>query len=124
MVGSKIALGTLMTFRARFATLFLSALAMAWAQPKAHSKTGVDWPIYGGSPEGTRYSPLKQINRSNVSRLHVAWSYDVSAGAGRGGLQTHPIVVHGTVYGNTPAGHVVALDGASGKPVWTWDSKM
>jgi glucose dehydrogenase len=113
-----------MTFRTRFATLFLSALAIAWAQPKAHSKAGVDWPIYGGSPEGTRYSPLKQINRSNVSRLRVAWSYDVSAGAGRGGLQTHPLVVHGIVYGNTPAGQVIALDGASGKPVWTWDSKI
>ncbi|HEY2016175.1 MAG TPA: PQQ-binding-like beta-propeller repeat protein, partial [Bryobacteraceae bacterium] len=39
------------------------------------------------------------------------------------GLQTNPIVVHGILYGNTPGGKVIALDGATGKPVWTWDSK-
>ncbi len=83
-----------------------------------------EWPVYGGNPEGTRYSPLKQINRSNVSRLQVAWTYDVSGGGGRGGLQTHPIVVNGILYANTPGGKVIALDGATGKPVWTWDSKI
>jgi glucose dehydrogenase len=82
-----------------------------------------DWPVYGGSPEGTRYSTLKQINRSNVGRLQVAWTFDVTGG-GRGGLQTHPIVVNGVIYANTPGGKVIALDGASGKPVWTWDSRI
>ena len=42
----------------------------------------------------------------------------------RGGLQTQPIVVNGIVYGNTPTGQVIALDGATGKPVWSWDSKI
>lgn len=79
--------------------------------------------LYGGNPEGTRYSPLKQIDRSNVSRLQVAWTYDATPGGGRGGLQTQPIVVHGIVYGNTPGGLVIALDGATGKLIWSWDSK-
>jgi glucose dehydrogenase len=81
-----------------------------------------DWPVYGGNPEGTRSSSLRQINRSNVARLEPAWTY-TAPGGGRGGLQTQPIVVRGIVYGNTPDGHVIALDGATGKPVWEWDSK-
>ena len=31
-----------------------------------------DWPAYGGNPGGTRYSPLIQINRQNVSQLEIA----------------------------------------------------
>jgi quinoprotein glucose dehydrogenase len=81
------------------------------------------WPTYGGDPAGTRYSPLKQIDSTNVKSLKVAWSYDVTNPASRGGLQTQPIVVHGIVYGNTPSGVVLALDGASGKLIWRWDSK-
>jgi quinoprotein glucose dehydrogenase len=81
-----------------------------------------EWPVYGGNPEGTRYSPLKQINRSNVSRLRVAWTYEASNGSGAGGLQTNPIIVHGILYSNTPDGHVVALNGATGKLEWQWDS--
>src|SRR5262249_828645 len=35
-----------------------------------------DWPTYGGSNDQTHYSPLKQINRANVTRLQVAWTFD------------------------------------------------
>jgi quinoprotein glucose dehydrogenase len=78
-----------------------------------------EWPVYGGNPEGTRYSTLKQINRSNVARLRVAWTYEAPGS----GLQTNPIIVHGVLYGNTPGGHVIALDGATGKVLWSWDSQ-
>jgi len=81
-----------------------------------------DWPVYGGTPEGTRSSPLRQIDRSNVARLKVVWTY-TSPGGGRGGLQTQPIVVRNVAYGNTPDGHVIALDGATGKLLWNWDSR-
>jgi quinoprotein glucose dehydrogenase len=95
----------------RFLALALLAASAVLAQ---------EWPAYGGNPEGTRYSPLKQIDRSNVARLQVAWTYDTG---GRGALQTQPIVVNGVLYGNTPTGHVIALDAATGKPAWTFDSK-
>jgi quinoprotein glucose dehydrogenase len=96
------------------AAAFLVVLP-AWSQT-----TSREWPVYGGNTEGTRYSPLKQINRSNVSRLQVAWTYE--AAGGRSGLQTNPIVVHGVLYANTPAGEVIALNGATGKLAWSWDS--
>ncbi len=102
------------------AALLLLAATAALSQKKG---APLEWPVYGGSPEGTRYSPLKQINRSNVGRLRVAWTYDASGG-GRGALQTAPIVVNGLVYGNTPGGQVIALDGATGRLAWSWDSKI
>ena len=38
---------------------------------------GDDWLSYGFTPQETRYSPLSQINASNVSRLGLAWSYEI-----------------------------------------------
>jgi quinoprotein glucose dehydrogenase len=78
-----------------------------------------DWPAYGGAPENTHYSSLTQINRSNVKGLTVAWSFDTGE---QGGLQTSPIIVDGVLYGITPTQKVFALDAASGKLIWKFDS--
>ena len=78
-----------------------------------------DWPVYGGGPEDTRYSRLAQINRSNVRRLKVAWTFD---SAETGGLQTSPIVVEGGLYAYTPSQKVIALDAATGRLRWKFDS--
>jgi quinoprotein glucose dehydrogenase len=78
-----------------------------------------DWPAYGGAPENTHYSSLAQINRTNVKELAVAWSFDTGE---QGGLQTSPIVVDGVLYGITPTQKVFALDAASGKLLWKFDS--
>src|SRR5277367_3933343 len=59
-----------------------------------HSDKARDWPIYGGTSENNHYSPLTQINRSNVQQLKVAWSFDTEE---PGGLQTSPIVVEGVL---------------------------
>jgi quinoprotein glucose dehydrogenase len=79
-----------------------------------------EWPSYGGSQDGIRYSPLTQINRSNVGRLEVAWTYD--AGEGPGGTQTQPLVASGMLYAVTPRHNAVALDAASGKLIWRFES--
>src|SRR6266446_5226524 len=78
-----------------------------------------DWPAYGGAPENTHYSRLAQINRSNVMRLAVAWSFDTQE---EGGLQSSPIIVEGFLYGITPTQKVFALDAATGKLFWKFDS--
>jgi quinoprotein glucose dehydrogenase len=78
-----------------------------------------DWPAYGGSAENTHYSTLAQINRNNVKQLGVAWTFDTGE---PGGLQTSPIVVDGVLYGLTPSQKVFALDAATGKLLWKFDS--
>ena len=78
-----------------------------------------DWSTYGGAPENDHYSPLAQINRSNVTKLAVAWSFDTGE---PGGLQTSPLEVAGVLYGITPSQKIFALDGTNGKPLWKFDS--
>lgn len=79
-----------------------------------------DWPAYGGGPAGIRYSPLKQIDRANVSRLHIAWTFDTHESPGD--PQTQPIVVGSVLYGITPEHKAIALDAATGRLLWTFDS--
>src|ERR1041385_8458019 len=79
-----------------------------------------EWPSYGGGPDGIRNSGLTQIDRSNVSQLQVAWTYD--CGEGAGGTQTQPLVAGGVLYTVTPHHNVVALDAATGKQIWKFES--
>jgi quinoprotein glucose dehydrogenase len=73
-------------------------------------------------PELGKYdlSSLKQINQSNVAQLQIVWSFD--AGDGAGTLETNPIEVNGILYGNTTSHKVFALNAATGKQVWMFDS--
>lgn len=103
-----------------FVLMNASTLAALVAIPVLATGANVDWPAYGGGPAGMRYSPLKQINRSNVNKLQVAWSYDATDG--KGASQTQPIVVNGVLFGVTPAHKVVALDAGTGKLIWRFDS--
>jgi len=85
----------------------------------AEKNSHYDWAVYGGTSENNHFSPLKQINRSNVKRLGVAWAFDTEED---GGLQTSPIVVDGVLYGLTPSQKVFALDAATGRLLWKFDS--
>ena len=72
------------------------------------------WQSYAGGPDSSQYSSLKQINKSNVRQLQMAWSYPIGGGA----LTFGPIVVDRTMY-VTKTGSIVALDAATGKELWT-----
>ena len=86
--------------------LCVSAFAKATA---GQHLADVNWPINGGV-DNIRYSPLTQINQSNVKSLQVAWTYD-SRDAFKGSeMQSNPIVVDGVLYATTPTLKVVALD--------------
>lgn len=74
-----------------------------------------DWPAYGNAA-GDRYSPLDQINRGNVAKLEQVWRFDM----GEGGLQTSPLMIGGVLYAATPRQHTIALDAATGKPIWEY----
>jgi quinoprotein glucose dehydrogenase len=93
--------------------------ATAQSSPGDKGEENQNWPVYGGAPEGTHYSSLAQINRGNVKHLSVAWIFDTGE---TGGLQTSPLVVDGVLYGITPSQKIFALDAASGKLLWKFDS--
>lgn len=57
--------------------LVLGMLVVSAVGFKAHGQT--DWPNYSHDAGGTRYSPLKQINRKNVTKLKLAWTFDTTA---------------------------------------------
>jgi quinoprotein glucose dehydrogenase len=78
-----------------------------------------DWAVYGGNPENTHYSGLAQINRGNVKQLQLAWTYDTGEA---GGLESSPLVVDGVLFGITPTQKIFALDAATGKRRWEFDS--
>jgi quinoprotein glucose dehydrogenase len=77
-----------------------------------------DWPAYGGI-DGDHYSRLTQINRANVHRLRQAWVFDTGE---RGDIETNPVMVGRTLYAYTPSQRVIALDAATGKLIWKFDS--
>jgi quinoprotein glucose dehydrogenase len=79
-----------------------------------------DWPAYGGH-DGTHYSSLSQINRDNVKNLAVAWKYDTGE---VGGIEANPIVVGKVLYTTTPGRSVIALDAATGKLIWKFESDL
>src|SRR6266487_982855 len=85
-------------------------------------KTGEEWLTYGLTPGETRYSPLKQIDTSNVSRLGLAWSYDV--GPGGGNQEGTPLFWNGSLYGITNWSVVFAVDARTGTERWRWDAEV
>src|SRR5690348_13546656 len=85
----------------------------------ASESSGQNWAAYGGDPENTHSSPLAQIYRDNVKGLRVAWTYDTGE---RGGLETSPLIVDGVLYGITPSQKIFALNAATGKLIWKFDS--
>jgi quinoprotein glucose dehydrogenase len=78
-----------------------------------------DWTVFGGAAENNHYSILSQINRKNVKQLTTAWTFDSEEA---GDLQTSPIEVDGVLYGITPKQKIFALDAATGKLFWKFDS--
>src|SRR5579862_4049768 len=77
----------------------------------------LDWGEYLGGADRNHCSPLSQINRQNVNRLRVAWEYH-SGDFGQN--QCNPITVNGVLFGATASSHMVALDAASGREIWTY----
>ena len=100
----------------------ISAITIDDVALRNAGKTGKDWLSYGLTPGETRYSPLKQIDTTNVSKLGLAWSYEV--GHGGGGQEATPLVSNGVIYSITNWSVVFALDARTGKEKWRWDPEV
>src|SRR5215471_16474626 len=80
------------------------------------------WLTYGLTQGETRYSPLKQINASNVGKLGLSWSYVL--GAGGGNQEATPLVWNNIIYGITTWSVVFAVAARTGKQLWRWDPEV
>jgi alcohol dehydrogenase (cytochrome c) len=80
------------------------------------SPAPADWPAWRRDRAGTGYSPLDQINRSTVRRLHLAWASTLEAGS----LEPEPLVFNGVMYVPHPGDIVQALDARNGTLLWEY----
>ncbi len=80
-----------------------------------------NWAEYNGDGARSHYSPLSQINPTNVRQLKVAWTY-ASGGAdtlrNRTQIQCNPLVIDGVLYGVAANTQAFALHAATGQPIW------
>lgn len=91
------------------------------ASPAVPIGAGDDWTSVGGAADETSYSRLSQIDTNTVSRLGLAWSLDLP---GEVTLEATPLEVGGIVYFTGSYAKVYAVDGASGKVLWTYDPEV
>ena len=103
------------------ACIWFSAILFAQAKPDS------EWPTYGNDAGGTRYSPAAQINRGNVDKLTVAWTYRTAANEKptklirKAAFEATPIVIEGKLFLSTPYNRVIALDPGTGAKLWEYD---
>ena len=82
--------------------------------------TSVNWPLHNLDLAGSRFSPLDQINTSNVKSLSPRWLFQHGVIDGVSN-QTTPVIVDGVMYVTDARGSVYAVDAADGHLLWTYD---
>ncbi len=101
------------------ATLAASAaLAQSVDTARIENAGQNDWLTYHGSYKSHHYSPLAQINASNIGNLGVAWTH--IPGRSTRGLQSMPLVADGVLYYSGSYSRVFALNGATGEVIWSF----
>jgi len=86
------------------------------AQRRAMADTTM-WPSYGRDFTNQRWSPLNQINTSNVAQLKPAW---INHSGIPHASETNPVVVDGVMYFTTALNHVIAVDARTGVVKWEY----
>lgn len=111
-----------------FALNFLLAVSLpAWAS---------DWPSYGADKASSKYVPFEQISSTNIHEIELAWSWmspdnatvlenqrQQNFRATPGAFKVTPIAIDGVLYTSTSFGRIVAIDGASGRELWQFDTR-
>ena len=75
------------------------------------------WPTYNGDYSGRRFSPLTQINSSNVRSLALQWTYRTRETGGSWTIKSTPLEVNGILYFTVP-NNVWAIDARTGREIW------
>jgi quinohemoprotein ethanol dehydrogenase len=86
-------------------------------------RSGEEWITYNASWSEQRYSPLSQINATNINRIGPAWYADIPATPGppQNRQEATPLMFHGRLYSIAPWSVVYALDARTGKEIWRQD---
>lgn len=108
-----------------------AAVSISGCTAGPDSAGAVSWPAYGNDAGGSKYSPLADVNRDNVARLAVAFTWEphesaIQEGPGQkparpGMFQATPLAVNDTLFLSTPYNRVVALDATDGRELWSFD---
>ena len=111
------------------AALASTAVISAPAARAADTSAPDEWAFYGHDAGGQRFSPLRQVNQTNVAKLKLAWTFhtgDIADGKDgpRSGLETTPLFIDGRLYLTTPFNRVIALDPTTGRQLWAFDPKI
>ena len=119
---------------ALMALLYPSAAQVKSEKPATSDPTWIDearinnaaaepenWLAYGRTYEEQRFSPLEQIDQATVSRLGLAWTYDMKTIRG---LEATPIVVDGLMFISSAWSKVYAFEAATGTLVWFFDPNV
>ena len=77
-----------------------------------------NWNRSHGGYSSMRFSSLKEINKSNVDKLKVAWTY--KSNDGKKSIQANPVVNDGLIYFPTPGNFIVCLNAATGDEIWKY----
>ena len=80
------------------------------------------WSAYKADGHSSSYSPLDQINSSNVGQLTNAWTFemtDLAQGEDPVSSQSNPIIVDGVMYVNSGKQTVYAINASTGKGIWS-----
>ncbi|MEZ4773723.1 MAG: pyrroloquinoline quinone-dependent dehydrogenase [Bacteroidia bacterium] len=101
----------------------LVLLILACACSPQNNEPVKTWQVHRGNEASNAWSDLSQIDKSNVGKLAVAWTYhtgDLPA-EGRPTIQCNPIMVNDLLYITSPAMKVVALNPGTGEEKWSFD---
>ena len=88
---------------------------------RATEQAGGEWLSHGRTYAEQRFSPLKQIDASNVRSLGLAWYMDLD---NTRGLEATPLFHDGVIYTSMSWSRVIAVDAASGKELWRYDPEV
>jgi quinohemoprotein ethanol dehydrogenase len=103
-----------------------SPAAPAFSAATLDALPNFNWITNGGSLANQRYSPLTQINTSNVGQLKGVWMKQLKtvATSAKYSAENQPIVYNGVMYISTGADEVFAMDVASGDVKWKYDAQL
>jgi len=111
--------------------LVLQSLTAYTYAPERSVPLGADWELPGFDPFNTNFNPQTQITNENVAEIQLKWIYQVPAkpvgvekGTAPEGIQTTPMIINGIVYFATGYNRLIALEGTTGREVWSFQPNV